>query len=106
RLADRRPMLLQEGVVRRDEVLAVGLQDRPRLPVGGVGDVGFAAEADEAAVGLEAGAEILHGAHRLLELGEKARHRLLVVPDVRAGTGAAADAFPRPEAPVLPPLAG
>src|SRR5687767_7657122 len=66
----------------------------------------LAAEADEARLGLEAGAKVLHGADGLLELREEAGHRLLVVPDVRAGAGAAADAFPGPEAAVLPPLAG
>ena len=105
RFADLRPRLVEEPHVRRHQVLAVHLQDRPALAVGGVGPV--APKPHQAGLLVEAalGRQVLHQPRRTREFRKQPRARVLVVPNVRARARAAADAFPCVEPPVLPPLA-
>ena len=77
-----------------------------RLAVDGQRLVELAAEADRAGVRVERQAEVDHLADVAFRCGEEPGHGLGVVPDVRAGARAAADALPAVEAAVAEPVGG
>ena len=106
RLAHPRPDALEERAVARDLVFPKRLEDVAALRVARPQRPAFPAEADGAGLGEEPDArrEILHLAHRALELGKQPRHGVRVVPHVPAGAVTASGAFPGPEPSVPPPL--
>ena len=104
-----RPQAAQPRRVAGDAPLPVDLHDAAELPVGrGVEVVGGGPDGQRGAEGLVPAGVLrdaeLRLAQRPLQRREEVRHRLRVVPDVRAGAVAAAPAvpaaLPAPEAPV------
>src|SRR6188474_2971651 len=87
-------------------MLAIHFENGAALAIGGVVEAtfGLATERDAAGLLVESGAEVLHGPRGARELGEKAGLGVGVVPDVGARAVATANAFPAPEAAVLPPV--
>jgi len=96
-LAGRGPDAGQEIGIGRNQVLAPGAQDDAGLSVDGDLLIGFRAEADGAIL-VKTDTVVGDFAQVAFQRGEESRHALRVVPDVGTGAGAAADAFPGPEA--------
>ena len=107
-LLDLRPEPLEERVVGRHLVFAVGAEDPAALAVvGRLVRAGQPGPHADAAVLVKADAEVDPFAlDRVRSPGNSRPGRLGVVPDVRAGPVAAADPLPRPEPAVGEAVAG
>ena len=87
-------------------MFAVGAEDGAGLAIVSGLLVEFGAEADGAGILVEAEAEVVYFSGGPFEFGEDSGHGLCVVPDVSAGSLAATDAFPGPEASVAEAVNG
>ena len=95
---DLRPSSVEEGVVGRHLVLAIGAQDAARLAVDRQPAATSPRMLDHAAVADRCAVpKSVRFAQVAFQLGEQPGHGVGVVPDVRAGALAAADAFPAVE---------